>query len=219
MSGTAERVVCYVDGFNLYFGLRESGFERFYWLNMQKMGEGFLKGNQELTHTKYFTARVSGSRPGDDQTTSQKRTVKRARQTCFLEALATLERFSIFEGHYLENTESCRKCKSTWIAPKEKMTDVCIATELLMDAYLDRFDVAIVVSGDSDLVPPIKAIRKHFDSKKVVVAFPPKRTSAMLPTVASAYFSIGKSVLRDSQFPDPVIRQDGFALIRPATWA
>jgi hypothetical protein len=35
-----------------------------------------------------------------------------------------------------------------------------------------------VVSGDSDLVPPVKIIRKYFSDKKVIVAYPPKRKSS-----------------------------------------
>ena len=39
------------------------------------------------------------------------------------------------------------------------MTDVNIATAMLTDAYRDRFDTALLVSADSDLVPPVRAAR------------------------------------------------------------
>ena len=35
-----------------------------------------------------------------------------------------------------------------------------IAVRMLEDAYDDRFDTAIVVSGDSDLTAPIQAVRR-----------------------------------------------------------
>jgi len=51
----AKKVIAYVDGFNLYFGLRESHLKRFYWLNIKALAQNLLKGNQQLIFTKYFT--------------------------------------------------------------------------------------------------------------------------------------------------------------------
>jgi hypothetical protein len=52
-----KRVIAYVDGFNLYFGLRAKGWKRFYWLNIQKVGQHLLRPEQTLAATKYFTAK------------------------------------------------------------------------------------------------------------------------------------------------------------------
>jgi uncharacterized LabA/DUF88 family protein len=98
------------------------------------------------------------------------------------------------------------------------MTDVNIATQLLMDAHLDNFDTAIIVSGDSDLVPPIKAIKEYFPQKKVGVAFPPSRHSISLQKVVDFSFTIGKKKLNDSQLPDTITKPNGFQLVRPNTW-
>jgi uncharacterized LabA/DUF88 family protein len=60
------------------------------------------------------------------------------------------------------------------------MTDVNIAVQLMGDAFDDAFDVALVVSGDSDLTTPIRRVRERFADKRVIVAFPPRRHSAEL---------------------------------------
>jgi len=60
MAVPAQRVITYVDGFNLYFGLRDSGFKRFYWLNVKLLAQNLMKPYQKLVYTKYFTARISG---------------------------------------------------------------------------------------------------------------------------------------------------------------
>src|SRR5438045_3779105 len=39
------------------------------------------------------------------------------------------------------------------------MTDVNVAVELLKDAFQDAFDVAILISADSDLIAPLAAVR------------------------------------------------------------
>jgi len=56
------RVIAYIDGFNLYFGLKDSGYQRFYWLNIQAMIRNLLREHQQLLMTKYFTARISASK-------------------------------------------------------------------------------------------------------------------------------------------------------------
>ena len=73
----------YVDGYNLYYSLREKGWKRFYWLNIQAMVRHLLKPDQMLVTTKYFTTIIK--RPED----------KRRRKAAFLEALQTLNNFQI----------------------------------------------------------------------------------------------------------------------------
>ena len=50
-----ERVIAYVDGYNLYYGLRQKRWKRLYWLNIQAMVKHLLKPGQMLVDTKYFT--------------------------------------------------------------------------------------------------------------------------------------------------------------------
>ncbi len=38
-----ERVIAYIDGFNLYFGMREAGFDHCRWLNVKKISRKFAK--------------------------------------------------------------------------------------------------------------------------------------------------------------------------------
>ena len=99
------------------------------------------------------------------------------------------------------------------------MTDVNIAVELLSDAYDNRFDTAIIVSGDSDLTGPVGSVRTRYPDKHVIVAFPPGRHSVDLNKAASASFTIGRKKLRDSQLPETVVRTDGYVLTRPARWS
>lgn len=107
----------------------------------------------------------------------------------------------------------------TWIRHEEKMTDVNIASQLLVDAYENRFDTAVVVSGDSDLTTPIKMIRQRFPEKRVIVAFPPNRRSDQLKKAANGTFVIGQDKLRQNLMPETVTTASGYVLHRPATWS
>jgi len=164
---SAERVVLYVDGFNLYFGLRAARWRKYLWLNIQQLGQNLLKSNQELVFTKYFTARISGPSKGDRSLEAKKLAAKRKRQSDYLEALQTLTDFQVFEGHYLSKNIRCRSCGAAWPRHEEKMTDVNIATEILTDAFRDAYDTALLISADSDLVPPVLAVR-DFSLKNVL---------------------------------------------------
>lgn len=98
------------------------------------------------------------------------------------------------------------------------MTDVNIATQMMVDAYKDKYDVAILISGDSDLVPPIKAVHENFPSKRVTVFFPPKRYNNSVAAVAKGSLIIGRKKLLDSQFDPQVRKKGGFVLKRPTEW-
>lgn len=213
-----QRVIAYIDGFNLYFGLRESGLRRCYWLNMRALAESLLRPEQVLVATKYFTARIAGGRSGDSPDRERTLNQKRKRQSGFLEALNTLADFEMFEGHFLGKDILCRSCKASWRTHEEKMTDVQIATEMLVDAYADRFDTALLLSADSDLVPPMRAIRRRFPGKRFVACFPPGRSSVELKKAANASLTIPVDKLDAAQFRDEVTKPDGFVLRRPAHW-
>lgn len=214
-----QRVISYIDGFNLYFGLREKGWRKYYWLDIQLLASNLLREDQELVSVKYFTARISAGDKDTHEHIRKRMEAKRRRQGAFLEALSTLDKVSIFEGHYLPKTITCNKCGNTWPDHDEKMTDVKIATELLMDTFSDNYDTALIISGDSDLVPPVETIRSRFPRKRIVIAFPPKRVSKRLKQVANAYFTIGEANIRKSMFPDKVRRDDGYVLKRPKGWS
>ena len=43
-----NRVVAYVDGFNLYFGLKEGYGRRYHWLDLQRLVAALLQPDQQL---------------------------------------------------------------------------------------------------------------------------------------------------------------------------
>ncbi len=201
-----NRTVVYIDGFNLYFGLKSKGWNRYYWLNLVKLSESLLKPDQQLEGTKYFTSQVTT--PTD----------KRIRQRTYIEALETLNDIDIIYGKFQTNDVTCWNCGFVMPRPSEKMTDVNIAIQMLNDAFLDVFDTAILISGDSDLSAAISSIRSAFPSKRVIIAFPPNRFSYELGILANGHFTIGRKKFAESVFPDTIIKPDGFELKIPEKW-
>ncbi len=202
----SQRVIAYIDGFNLYYGLRSRGWKRLYWVNLQKLAQLLLKPGQVLVHTKYFTSVVN--HPAE----------KNRRQATFLDALRTLDGLSIHYGHFLWETVTCKHCGRSYTAYHEKMTDVNIAVQLLADAFQDRFDVALLISADGDLVGPLKALHELHPTKRIVVVFPPDRYSNALQTWADACLHITKNLLSRSRFPEQVVTDAGITLTCPVEW-
>lgn len=205
MNQKKERVIVYVDGFNLYFGMVEAGFDYCKWLNLKTLTDNLLKHNQELVEIKYFTSRVSNNPD------------KQKRQTSYIEALESVD-VKIYYGHYQSTSVECDRCGNIWPTFNEKMTDVNIATQMIMDAYNDRYDMAMLISGDSDLVPPMKEIHTNYKNKRVFVAFPPKRHNNSVALVAKGSLTIGRKKLVSSQFPEEVTKKDGYVLKKPNYW-
>ena len=204
-----HRVIAYVDGFNLYYGLKEKGWKHCYWLNLKSLIESLLLPGQILSRLKYFTAMVRPTPIDPD---------KNRRQAVYLDALASLDGFEIIKGHYLSKVSRCLRCGAEWESFEEKMTDVNIATELFRDAYRNQYDVALLISADSDLCRPIASVRRDFPDKRIVVVFPPGRSSKQLRECASAFFTIGRKKLLDARFPDQVTTRGGYLVHRPASW-
>lgn len=203
-----SRVISYVDGFNFYFGLREKGWRKYYWLDFAAVTRSLLKPTQQFQHCHYFTAQM---RQGPKNRNN-------SRQTIWLEALDTRSDISCHLGHYLPKKQICKNCKTTWTKHEEKMTDVNIATQLLIDAFEDKYDTAIVMSGDSDLSTPIKKVKSKFDKKQIIVAFPPARHSEQLKKVAHGHLVIGQDKLRQNLLPNRITTSSGFVICRPQEW-
>ncbi|WP_189222491.1 NYN domain-containing protein [Saccharothrix coeruleofusca] len=201
------RVAVYVDGFNLYFGLRAKYGRKYHWLDLQALATGLLREGQTLERVNYFTARVRG-----DADAGQ-------RQSDYLDALgATSPLVEIHDGRFQEKKRRCHDCGSRWTVYEEKETDVNIAIALLSDAVEDRFDTALVISADSDLCPAVRATKKLAPTKRVIAAFPPRRNSADLERAVDGYLRIGDDKVRRAQLPDEVVTAAGLVLRRPKHW-
>lgn len=201
-----DRVVVYIDGFNLYFGICDRGWRRYLWLDLPALAARLLTPNQQLIATKYFTARVRADK------------AKVSRQASYLQALDVRGGTEFYFGRYQKKTKQCRSCHAIWNEYEEKMSDVRIATELIRDAFKNKFDIAILVSADADLLPPIEAIKNDFPDKKIVVGYPPRRDNPRLSAIAHSTFRIGRGRLSKCQLPSAVTKPDGYVLTKPKEW-
>lgn len=202
------RVITYIDGYNLYFGMLAEAVKRgtraepspvwyrYMWLNIQGLAENLLLPSQELIAVKYFTSPISTGRG------------KQERQNAYLDAIRTLPLVEIIFGRFQPDRKECDHCGHPAYHPQEKKTDVNIATNLICDALEDRYDTAILVTGDSDLVPALEAVKKLTPHKRLVVAFPPNRQSNELANTTGGHpIRIWEPLLRRNRLPATITRE------------
>ena len=203
------RTNVYIDGFNLYYGAVKG--TPFRWLDISKFC-AILLPRDTIHRIRYYTALVR-PRPHDPD--------QGVRQATFLRALKTIPNLTIHKGHFLSHevmmpsaANPARMVKV--IKTEEKGSDVNLASHLLRDAFVDDFDIAVVVSNDSDLLEPIRIVQSEF-RKPVGVLNPQKHPSMVLKKEAKFFKSIRKSALARCQFP-PELKDAGGTFKKPADW-
>ena len=206
------RLSVYIDGFNLYYGCLQGTPYR--WLDLETLCRRLFPQDQ-IVRIRYFTAVVSG-RPDDPQ--------QPQRQQAYLRALGTLPLLSVHLGHFLTSTIRMPLAHPPARGPRtvevikteEKGSDVNLATYLLLDGFQRHYDVAAVISNDSDLKEPIALTRTVLGLPVGVVnPHPPSRRSRALQ--ATFFKQLRHSVLPACQLP--AILTDGTGQIRkPAGW-
>jgi len=212
-----ERVTVYVDGFNFYYGLRrmrvvDNDWQKFYWIDFVKFFEHFIDRSQILQKVVYFT-------------TPPQNIQKSNRQAKLLEVNKLLNgnRFEVIYGKFIDKWLICPKCKAKYKKPEEKRTDVNISVQMMNDCALDNTDVLLLITADSDLIPPLETIKANHPNKKIKILFPPKAFSNDLNNFVKAnrrrVIELKNHKIRFTRaiMPDTVTK-DGITYTIPSKW-
>lgn len=214
MNSRAPRTYVYVDGFNLYYRALKGRGENYRWLNPHRLAEKVLSHRYRVARVKYFTARVKKQ---DVSSTAARD------QNVYLNALETLPTISIFYGYFLSTIISRPLEKSPTKrvrvrSSEEKGSDVKLASHLVNDAWRGLYDVAAVITNDTDLVEPIKIVSTEL-GKHVVVMSPVKKCASALREAASRVYQIRAKHITQSQLPDSIqLGRDKSPIVKPVGW-
>jgi uncharacterized LabA/DUF88 family protein len=168
-----ERVMIFIDGNNLYhelkghYGRSDLDFARF----CQK-----LAGNRTLVRTYYYNAPVDRSREPD----------RFSRQEKFFRSLQRLPYFELRLG---------RLVYFDWPrqSPIEKGVDVKLSTDMVVHAFRNSYDTAILISGDTDYSAALQAVKDQ--GKHVEVGLFGRQTSMHLREISDRTIDINKKFL------------------------
>ena len=206
----------YIDGFNLYYRLRAVGSAK--WLDLRRFTENILNlDRHEIKKIKYFTAKVKKN--GQDPNNT-------IRQNAYLRAIRELPDVEIILGKFKMRKLRGVLCGSTGGTIgkvvtiekyEEKTSDVNLAVHMVADGYENKYDCAVLISNDADLVPPLLYIKNEL-RKTVVVISPYKTVNADLRGSSSFAKTIATGrIFKNSQLPETVGTPQG-DVHRPKKW-
>ena len=135
-----ERVLIIIDGSNFYHRLKENGLSGLLGFDYKEFSE-FLAGNRKCIASNYYIGAIR------EESNNQKSRELMINQQKLIGRLKSCG-WQVHFGHMLKTD-----------GYHEKGVDVLMAIDLLIGAYEDLYDTAILVSSDTDLIPAIAKVR------------------------------------------------------------
>ena len=139
--------------------------------------------------------------------------VKKHKQ--YIKALETTG-VKVIYGKFKKITKKCRECFKQYTTFEEKQTDVNIGLHLLNLCYKDKFDKYLLFTADSDLIPAVKMLQKHFPNKQSHIILP-MHAKSELKNISSQFSKITEKHLKYNLFSD-TIHSDGEIITKPKGW-
>ncbi len=186
-----EKIVnFYIDGFNFYFGLKrmiqhKPDWKKFYWIDFVRLCSAFLVDGEILGKVIYFTARPKGRSKVDKQNT-----------LLYANKALNTDKFDAVYGRYAKKDLLCKAnpygCQQWYEDYEEKETDVNLAIQIVKDAYEKTCNKMVLISGDTDFVPPLKLIKDSHKDIKTMILFPAGKYSNHLADICDITLNLDK---------------------------
>ena len=215
-----KNTIVYIDGYNLYYGLLKG--TSYKWLDLARFAKELVGEGHNVMAVKYFTSWVK-PHPYDLATVE--------RQNLYLQAVAGTGVVKTTLGFYSKRKkllpaveESCKSCPSAEggfvraVVLEEERTDVNMAVAMVVDAARPEVDCVAVITGDSDQVGAIEAVRYTY-GKKALVFNPHETFSENLKKASPYYKQIPRALPSRCQLPDEIpVGTHGNVIRRPEAW-
>lgn len=177
-----KRVNAYIDGFNIYHVIlghikkKSQPWETdLKWCNLRSLIKSYLKDDEELWEVYFFTADSWDEETKERWNTYHKAlneqsiTIIKWQYSCitktFMDKMKVIL-FKLWINIWKENINNYLPKILKYRTYEEKRTDVNIAVKILEDAFLWKYQKAIIMSWDSDIVPSIESVKKNFPEIK-----------------------------------------------------
>jgi len=182
----------YIDGFNMYYALKNNGYQQYKWLNYHSLAEKVIQNKDTISSIYYFTA----------LTHWKKANMQRHKE--YIKALRSVGIKDV-QGKFKKKTIKCHVCGKQFKTHEEKRTDVNLALKIFSDAVDDVYDKAVIISADSDMIPAIEAVHSFYPTKEVGIMLPIGNRCDEIKLAADFRLKMKGSHLAASQFPDEIV--------------
>lgn len=144
-----KRVAVFIDGSNLYFKLRtlipnKMDFIRYRYRDLAK---SLLGDDERLSYVGYYVGVVRDTK----RTKNHEKALELVQNQQKLFEQLRHQQISIVKGYLLERDGKFF----------EKGVDVRLAVDIVSQAYAKKYDVAIVISSDTDLIPAMQQAQAY----------------------------------------------------------
>jgi hypothetical protein len=216
------RTIVYIDGFSLYYRALKGTPHK--WLDIAAMSAAVLPASCRIELINYYTAHISG------------RVDPHAprRQHAYLRALATLPKVAVHYGNFLVSQKWAGLVQPPDFRPaislppnpvpqvayvwktEEKGSDVNLGAHLVRDAFTGKFELAAVLTNDTDLLEPIRIVTREVNLP-VTLLTPTSNPAASLVTAATSVRHI-QPYIGPCQLPTSIPIPGKKAIVKPAAW-
>ncbi len=157
-----KRVAIYIDGSNFYYKLRDLEVPNTTYFNYGGLSE-WLARDRVIISKRYYIG-VVRAKENDEKG----QMLRKNQQRLFNHLGSSVQGFIVKQGYLMKNDGVYH----------EKGVDVKIAVDLLVGAYENMYDTAILISSDTDLIPAIQKI-KHLGKGVEYIGFSHKPSLAL----------------------------------------
>ena len=175
------------------------------WLNLVELSKRLINPKTEKIQTVYYFSALATWIPESAK-----------KHLSYIHALRTISVKDIL-GKFTIRERKCPLCTRCYQSHEEKKTDINIAITLLTDGIADKFDTALILSGDSDLAPVITKLKELCPGKKIGIIVPQNQSAMNLKQNADFFKKIQDRDLKKSLLPEQVIYK-GNIITAPAGW-
>jgi hypothetical protein len=109
------------------------------------------------------------------------------------------------------------KTAEVWV-PEEKGSDVNLASHLLLDAFREEFDVAVVVSNDSDLLEPVRIAREELGRTVGVLRVEGGQRRCIFSGRVDFIRTVRRGHFAAAQLPEETTSPRGHLIRKPREW-
>jgi uncharacterized LabA/DUF88 family protein len=213
----ALRVSFFIDGFNVYHSIKaaisDGSITSGKWLDFKALCESYIglvgSGHTDgaiLSKVHYYSA-LAHHIPAAAH-----------RHRSLIDVL-TDQGVDVVLGNFKRKDIRCRaQCQQIFTAHEEKETDLNIGLGLVSAFHTNECDVAVIMSGDTDLLAAIRQAKSLFPNNRLCVAFPYKRFNNHFRSFVDQTIKIPAVRYQQYQLPDPFSLSTGGTISKPPSW-
>lgn len=207
-----KKIAVYIDGFNLYHGIKNLNKPYLKWLDLRSLAEKFVDSKTDRIEKIYYFSAIA--------THLDKETILRHRT--YVEALETVG-VEFIGGNFKKKLLDYKnkQINLQWLKHEEKETDVNLSIYMVRDAIKRSFDKIILITNDTDMVPAVKMARSENNEIQFKLLTPPtlETHDSLLKAINPGHATkLTEGHIKTSLLPEMIKKKNGKIIHMPTLY-